>query len=109
MYSSPGKTARMNRLFNPKDGKAVCVAADHGWMSDATENVMNLKKILEQVVAGGADGVLMSFGTALRIGYLFQGKDKPAIIIRADWMNLPRLGGANVSNVLPVIKFRSAA
>lgn len=109
MYSSPGKTARLNRLFNPTDGKAVCVAADHGWMSDATENVMNLKKILEQVVAGGADGVLMSYGTALRMGYLFQGKDKPAIIIRADWMNLPRLGGANVSNVLPVIKFRKMA
>ncbi|MDZ7376510.1 MAG: hypothetical protein ONB13_07800, partial [candidate division KSB1 bacterium] len=109
MYSSPGKTARLNRLFNPKDGKAVCVAADHGWMSDPTENVIQLKRILEQVVAGGADGVLMSFGTALRLGYLFQGKDKPAILIRADWMNLPRLGGANVSNVLPVIKFRKMA
>jgi len=109
MYTSPGKAARLNRLFNSKDGKAVCVAADHGWMSDPTENVVQLKRILEQVIAGGADGVLMSFGTALRLGYMFQGKDKPAIIIRADWMNLPRLGGANVSNVLPVIKFRKMA
>lgn len=109
MYSSPGKTARLNRLFNPKDGKAVCVAADHGWMSDPTENVINLKKILELVIAGGADGVLMSFGTAQHLGNMFQGKDKPAILIRADWMNLPRLGGANVSNVLPVIKFRKMA
>ncbi len=109
MYSSPGKTARLNRLFNPRDGKAVCVAADHGWMSDPTENVINLKQILKQVITGGADGVLMSFGTAQRLGYMFQGKDKPAILIRADWMNLPRLGGANVSNVLPVIKFRKMA
>ena len=109
MYSTSGKTARMNRLFNPKDGKAVCVAADHGWMSDPTENVLNLKKILEQVIAGGADGVLISFGTAQRLGYMFQGKDKPAVIIRADWMNLPRLGGANVSNVLPVINFQKMA
>ncbi len=109
MYSSPGKAARLNRLFNPKDGKAVCVAADHGWMSDPTENVVQLKRILEQVIAGGADGVLMSFGTALRMGSMFQGKGKPAILIRADWMNLPRLGGANVSNVLPVIKFRKMA
>ena len=106
MYSSPGKTARMNRLFNPRDGKAVCVAADHGWMSDPTENVLNLKTILGQVIAGGADGVLISFGTAQRLGTMFQGKDKPAVIVRADWMNLPRLGGANVSNVLPVINFR---
>ena len=109
MYSTSGKTARMNRLFNPNDGKAVCVAADHGWMSDPTANVINLKNILGQVVAGGADGVLMSFGMAQRLGYMFQGKDKPAILIRADWMNLPRLGGANVSNVLPVINFRKMA
>lgn len=109
MYSSPGKTARLNRLFDPRDGKAVCVAADHGWMSDPTENVLQLKRILEQVVAGGADGVLMSYGTALRLGEMFQGKDKPAVILRGDWMNLPRLGGANVSNVLPVIKFRKRA
>ncbi len=109
MYSSPGKTARMNRLFNPADGKAVCVAADHGWMSDPTANVINLKNILAQVIAGGADGVLMSFGTVQRMGHMFQGKDKPAVIARADWMNLPRLGGANVSNVLPVIKFRKMA
>jgi DhnA family fructose-bisphosphate aldolase class Ia len=109
MYSSPGTIARLNRLFKSNDGKAVCVAADHGWMSDPNENVINLKKILEQVIAGGADGVLMSFGTAQRMGTMFQGKDKPAVIIRADWMNLPRLGGANVSNVLPVIKFRKMA
>jgi class I fructose-bisphosphate aldolase len=109
MYSTSGKAVRMNRLFNPDDGKAVCVAADHGWMSDPTANVVNLKNILGQVIAGGADGVLMSFGSAQRLGHMFQGKDKPAVIVRADWMNLPRLGGANVSNVLPVINFRKMA
>lgn len=109
MYATSGKAVRMNRLFNPGDGKAVCVAADHGWMSDPTGNVVNLKNILAQVIAGGADGVLMSFGTAQRMGHMFQGKDKPAVILRADWMNLPRLGGANVSNVLPVINFRKMA
>ncbi|MFZ5515498.1 MAG: Cgl0159 family (beta/alpha)8-fold protein [Candidatus Zhuqueibacterota bacterium] len=109
MSANPGKTARMNRLFNPSDGKAVCVAADHGWMSDPTANVINLRNILEKVVAGGADGVLMSFGTVLRMGKMFMGADKPAVIVRADWMNLPRLGGSNVSNVLPVLKFRKMA
>jgi len=109
MHASPGKTARMNRLFNPSDGKAVCVAADHGWMSDPTANVIQLRSILEQVIAGGADGVLMSFGTVLRMGKMFTGADRPAVIIRADWMNLPRLGGSNVSNVLPVLKFRKMA
>jgi DhnA family fructose-bisphosphate aldolase class Ia/Fe-S-cluster-containing hydrogenase component 2 len=109
MTLSPGKTARLNKLFNPKDGRAVCVAADHGWMSDPTPNVLELKRILEQVVSGGADGVLVSFGTAMRMGNLFEGKNSPALLIRADWMNMPRLGGTNVSNILPVVNFKKKA
>lgn len=109
MSLSPGKIARLNRLFNPKDGKAVCVAADHGWMSDPTPNVVELENILQKVVAGGADGILLSYGTALRMGHHLRGKNSPALLIRADWMNMPRLGGSNVSNILPVVNFRKKA
>jgi len=104
-----GKMARLNRLFDPADGRAVCVAADHGWMSDPTPNVMNLRKILEEVVKGKPDGLLVSFGTAQRMADLFTGKGTPALIIRADWMNMPRLGGSNVSNILPVTNFKKKA
>jgi len=106
---SSGKIIRLNRIFNPRDGRAVCVAADHGWMSDVTPNVLNLKHILGEVVAGGADAILMSFGTAQRLGSMLRGKNSPAMLIRADWMNLPRLGGSNVSNVLPVLHFKKIA
>ncbi len=109
MSSSSGKTARLNRLFNPSDGRAVCVAADHGWMSDPTPNVMNLRKILGEVIQGKPDGILVSFGTAQRMTDLFTGKGRPALIIRADWMNMPRLGGSNVSNILPVTNFKKKA
>jgi len=109
MSISSGKTVRLNRLFNPVDGKAVCVAADHGWMSDPTPNVMNLRKILEKVVQGNPDGILVSFGTAMRMTDLFCGKGSPALIIRADWMNMPRLGGSNTSNILPVTNFKKKA
>jgi len=104
-----GKTIRLNRLFDPHDGRAVCVAADHGWMSDPTPNVMNLRKILEKVIMGKPDGILVSFGTAQRMTSLFTGKCSPALIIRADWMNMPRLGGSNVSNILPVTNFKKKA
>jgi len=41
-----GYQARFDRLFNRHgDGVAVCVAADHGYMSDVTENVINLRPI----------------------------------------------------------------
>jgi len=109
MAVSPGKTVRLNRLFNPGDGRAVCVAADHGWMSDPTPNVLELKRILGEVSRGGADGVLVSYGTALRMSGFFLGKDAPALLLRADWMNMPRLGGSNVSNILPAVNFRKKA
>jgi len=102
-----GKTVRLNRLFDPADGKAVCVAADHGWMSDPTPNVTNLRHILGEVVKGRPDGILVSFGTAQRMSNLFTGKGTPALIIRADWMNMPRLD--QPGGVLPVIEFKKKA
>ncbi len=97
-----GLQARMDRLFNRHgDGRAVCVAADHGYMSDVTANVVKLRPITEAVIRGGVDGILLSPGQAMRLGSLFQGRDGPALIIRADWMNMPRLGTSNVANAVP--------
>jgi DhnA family fructose-bisphosphate aldolase class Ia/Fe-S-cluster-containing hydrogenase component 2 len=97
-----GLNTRMERLFNRHgDGRAVCVAADHGYMSDVTDNVTRLRTITEAVVRGGADGVLVSPGQAIRLAPLFQGRDGPALIVRADWMNMPRLGSSNVTNSTP--------
>ena len=97
-----GLQSRMDRLFNRHgDGRAVCVAADHGYMSDVTTNVVNLRTILDQVIRGGVDGVLLSPGQAVRLAPQFQGRDGPAMIVRADWMNMPRLGTSNVANAVP--------
>jgi class I fructose-bisphosphate aldolase len=97
-----GLQARMDRLFNRHgDGRAVCVAADHGYMSDVTPNVVNLRPVTEAVIRGGVDGILLSPGQASRLAQLFQGRDGPALILRADWMNMPRLGTSNVANAVP--------
>ena len=89
-----GLETRLDRLFNRQgDGRAVCIAADHGYMSDVTSNVIELRTITEAVIKGGADGILTSPGQAMRMAPLFQGRDGPALILRADWMNSPRLGG----------------
>ena len=97
-----GLQSRMDRLFNRHgDGRAVCVAADHGYMSDVTPNVVKLRPITEAVIQGGVDGILMSPGQAQRLAHLYQGRDGPALIVRADWMNMPRLGSSNVTNAVP--------
>jgi class I fructose-bisphosphate aldolase len=97
-----GLQARLDRLFNRHgDGRAVCVAADHGYMSDVSPNVANLRPITEAVIKGGVDGILLSPGQAVRLASYFQGRDGPALILRADWMNMPRLGTSNVANAVP--------
>ncbi len=97
-----GLKPRLERLFNRHgDGRAVCVAADHGYMSDVTDNVVQLRSITEAVVRGGVDGILVSPGQAMRLAPLFTGRDGPALIVRADWMNMPRLGSSNVLNAVP--------
>jgi class I fructose-bisphosphate aldolase len=97
-----GLEARMDRLFNRHaDGRAVCVAADHGYMSDVTSNVVEIRPIVEKVIRGGVDGILLSPGQAMRLGGFFQGREGPALILRADWMNMPRLGTSNVTNAVP--------
>ncbi len=97
-----GLSSRMEKLFNRHgDGRAVCVAADHGYMSDVTPNVVNLRSIVGSVIRGGVDGILLSPGQAIRLAPLFRVQDGPALIVRADWMNMPRLGGSNVTNAIP--------
>jgi class I fructose-bisphosphate aldolase len=97
-----GLSNRLERLFNRHhDGRAVCVAADHGYMSDVTPNVVNLHRIVEAIVRGGVDGILLSPGQSIRLAPLFRGRDGPALIVRADWMNMPRLEGSNVTNAVP--------
>jgi class I fructose-bisphosphate aldolase len=97
-----GLQARLDRLFNRHaDGVAVCVAADHGYMSDVTQNVVRLRLITEAIIRGGIDGILLSPGQASRLASHFQGREGPALIVRADWMNMPRLGTSNVANAVP--------
>src|SRR4030065_44992 len=97
-----GIDARLDRVFNRHgDGRAVCGAADHGYMSDVTPNVVKLRPVTEAVIRGGVDGILLSPGQAVWLAPLFQGRDGPALIVRADWMNMPRLGSANVLNAVP--------
>ncbi len=97
-----GLSSRLDRLFNRYgDGRAVCVAADHGYMSDVTPTVIKLHATTEAVIRGGVDAILLSPGQAIRLAPLFQGKDGPALIVRADWMNMPRLGSSNVTNAVP--------
>ena len=54
---------RFHRLFGA-DGRSVVIAMDHGTTDGAVAGFENPEKVLEQVIAGGADAILTSIGIA---------------------------------------------
>ncbi len=55
---------RLNRLF--RNGKSLVVACDHGMIGGPIAGIDNMGRCLDQVIAGGADGVMVTYGTAIR-------------------------------------------
>jgi DhnA family fructose-bisphosphate aldolase class Ia len=58
-------TRRLNRIFRP-DGRALIVAFDHGMLDGPAPGMEQPGATLEQIVAGGADAILTTYGTATR-------------------------------------------
>jgi len=87
LMAGPGKEIRLSRIIDPRDGRAVVIAADHGYMLGPIKGVIDLGQTIASVARGGADGILVSPGQAAKIGHLFKGKDGPAMLVRADWTN----------------------
>jgi len=104
-YSGAGRRIRLGRLFR-QDGHAVCVAADHGFMTVPKANVFNIRSILSAVIDGGIDGVLLSPGQTIRLVDLFRGRNAPAVLVRCDWINAARLPIASEHALVPTEKLR---
>ena len=58
-------TRRMNHIFRP-DGRALIAAFDHGMLDGPAKGMEQPGKTIEKIVAGGADAMLTSYGTATR-------------------------------------------
>jgi len=78
MYGA--KERRMRRIFQ-SDGKAFIVAMDHAGSMGCLPGLENPGKILELVVAGGADAILTTYGVATQFAGQLGGA---GLILRAD-------------------------
>ena len=56
---------RLNRIFRP-DGRALIVAFDHGMIDGPAKGMERPAETLTQIVAGGADAILTTYGMANR-------------------------------------------
>lgn len=80
-----GAEVRTRRLFDRESGRSFMAAFDHGLVTRVPDAV-NALRIVEKVIDGGPDGVLVSPGMLERSGHLFAFRGAPAPIVRSDFM-----------------------
>lgn len=76
------KTHRMRRIFRP-DGRTLVVAMDHAGFMGPVPGLIDPVATVSAVVAGGADAVMTTIGTAKRIAAALDGR---GLILSVDIM-----------------------
>ncbi len=75
-----GKLLRTSRLFNPRSGRSVIVAMDHGILG-RPEGLENLERMLDLLLPLRPEGVLVNAGVLPRIAPRLAGRDGPAVVV----------------------------
>jgi DhnA family fructose-bisphosphate aldolase class Ia len=80
---------RLNRLFNASSGRALDVAVDHGFFGEPSfiTGIEDMDRAVETLVRANPDAVQLTLGQA-RILQRIPGKQKPALVLRADVANV---------------------
>ena len=74
-----GKSIRMERIFNRDTGRTIIVPLDHGVTVGPIEGIEDMRETVTNIVAGGANAVLMHKGV-VRCGHRARGRDVGLII-----------------------------
>lgn len=82
-------TYRLNRLFNPKSGRLLDVAVDHGFFGEPyfLPGIENMNAVVDTLVRANPDAVQLTLGQA-RLLQRVPGKAKPSLVLRTDVANL---------------------
>ncbi|MDB6094499.1 MAG: DhnA-type fructose,6-bisphosphate aldolase [Verrucomicrobia bacterium] len=83
------KTARLNRLFNPRTGRCFDVAIDHGFFNEASflAGIENLPRAIEILAEAAPDAIQLTVGQAPHLQRLPR-RPKPALVLRTDVANV---------------------
>ena len=77
-----GKEIRMARLFNPKSKRIVLVTIDHGLCINPIKEISDPVKVVQGIVEGGADAILLTPGIAKLAYQKLLGK--ASLMVRID-------------------------
>lgn len=83
------KTARLNRLFNPRTRRCFDVALDHGFFNEGSflAGIEDLPKAIETLVVAAPDAIQLTVGQAPHLQRL-PVRGKPALVLRTDVANV---------------------
>src|SRR5579863_3579190 len=83
------KSARLNRLFNPKSNRCFDVAVDHGFFNepDFLSGIENMRRTIDILVGAAPDAIQLTVGVAPLLQEL-PGRNKPALVLRTDVANV---------------------
>ena len=76
-------------LFNPRSGRALDVAVDHGFFGEPSflTGIEDMREVVETLVRANPDAVQLTLGQARHLQSI-PGKDKPALVLRTDVANV---------------------
>lgn len=80
---------RLNRLFDPRSGRALDVAVDHGFFGEPSflTGIEDMRAVVTTLVDAGPDAIQLTLGQA-RLLQSMPGKHKPALVLRTDVANV---------------------
>src|SRR3984885_13527741 len=83
------KSARLNRLFNPKSNRCFDVAIDHGFFNEYgfLSGIENIGKAIATLVDAAPDAIQLTVGQAPLLQAL-PGRHKPSLVLRTDVANV---------------------
>lgn len=80
-----GAELKLGRLFDRESGRSFITAFDHGASLRVPPEAGTALEVVEKIVAGAPDGVLISPGLLKQTSHLFAFRGAPVPILRADW------------------------
>ncbi|MBA2692940.1 MAG: fructose-bisphosphate aldolase [Rubrobacter sp.] len=83
-----GTNLRLGRLFDRESGRSFITAFDHGGSLRVPPESGGAVEVVERIVAGDPDGVLITPGLLKQSSHLFAFRGAPVPVVRADWTTL---------------------
>lgn len=103
------KSARLNRLFNPKSQRCFDVAIDHGFFNELSflTGIEDIRRTIDVLIEANPDAIQLTVGQARHLQSR-PGKMKPALVLRSDVANVygPKLPDTVFSRMIeePVLQ-----